>query len=130
MPRWHGVTALVMQNRDADARQTRNQRFVDAAADRGQRVQPRRTPSTSVNGSSTAPVGRATRHAERQQQRGQPQRLFGPPATSEAVVNGAALEGIDNRDNASVLVSVRVTVRRYRRRQQAVHAYRLRVIVR
>jgi Mce-associated membrane protein len=51
-------------------------------------------------------------------------------ATSEAVVNGAALEGIDAvEDNASVLVSVRVTVSNPEGVNEPSTPYRLRVIV-
>ncbi|CAJ1495791.1 mammalian cell entry protein [[Mycobacterium] burgundiense] len=51
-------------------------------------------------------------------------------ATSEAVVNGAALEDIDEvRDNASVLVAVRVTVTDIDGVNKPSQAYRLRVIV-
>lgn len=51
-------------------------------------------------------------------------------ATSEAVVNGAALEGIDEiSDNASVLVSVRVTVADIDGVNKPSMPYRLRVIV-
>lgn len=51
-------------------------------------------------------------------------------ATSEAVVNGAALESIDNiSDNASVLVAVRVTVTDIDGVNKPSQPYRLRVIV-
>ena len=51
-------------------------------------------------------------------------------ATSEAVVNGAALEGVDPvTDNASVLVSVRVTVTDIDGVNKPSMPYRLRVIV-
>ena len=51
-------------------------------------------------------------------------------ATSEAVVNGAALEGIDAvTDNASVLVSVRVTVADIDGVNKPSMPYRMRVIV-
>ncbi len=51
-------------------------------------------------------------------------------ATSEAVINGAALESIDNvSDNASVLVAVRVTVADIDGVNKPSMPYRLRVIV-
>jgi Mce-associated membrane protein len=51
-------------------------------------------------------------------------------ATSEAVINGSALEGIDAiSDNASVLVSVRVTVADIDGVNKPSMPYRLRVIV-
>ncbi|MCV7230781.1 mammalian cell entry protein [Mycolicibacterium komossense] len=51
-------------------------------------------------------------------------------ASSEAVINGAALEGLDDtRDNASVLVAVRVTVTDLDGVNKPSQAYRLRVVV-
>ena len=51
-------------------------------------------------------------------------------STSEAVVNGAALESIDNvSDNASVLVSMRVTVTDRDGVNKPSEPYRMRVIV-
>ena len=51
-------------------------------------------------------------------------------STSEAVVNGAALESIDNvSDNASVLVSIRVTVTSRDGVNKPSEPYRMRVIV-
>jgi Mce-associated membrane protein len=51
-------------------------------------------------------------------------------ATSEAVINGAALEDVDEeRNNASVLVAVRVTVTDIDGVNKPSQAYRLRVIV-
>ena len=51
-------------------------------------------------------------------------------STSEAVVNGAALESIDGvSDNASVLVSIRVTVTSRDGVNKPSEAYRMRVIV-
>lgn len=51
-------------------------------------------------------------------------------STSEAVVNGAALESIDNvSDNASVLVSIRVTLTDREGVNKPSEAYRMRVIV-
>jgi Mce-associated membrane protein len=51
-------------------------------------------------------------------------------STSEAVLNGAALESIDNvSDNASVLVSIRVTVTSREGVNKPSEAYRMRVIV-
>lgn len=52
-------------------------------------------------------------------------------ANSEAVVNGAALEAVDNvADNASVLVAVRVTVTDIDGVNKPSQTYRMRVIVR
>lgn len=51
-------------------------------------------------------------------------------ASSEAVINGAALEGIDAiSDNASVLVSARVTVSDQNGNNKPSQAYRMRIVV-
>lgn len=51
-------------------------------------------------------------------------------ASSEAVINGAALEGVDNvSNNASVLVAVRVTVTDMQGVNKPSQPYRMRVIV-
>lgn len=128
-----GVTALVMQNRDADARQARNQRFVDAATQTVVNMFSY-TPDTIdesvnrfVNGTSGPLRGMLNANNNVDNLKG----LFrATNATSEAVVNGAALEGIDEiSDNASVLVSVRVTVADIDGVNKPSMPYRLRVIV-
>lgn len=127
------VTALVMQNRDADARQARNQRFVDAATQTVVNMFSY-TPDTIdesvnrfVNGTSGPLRGMLNANNNVDNLKG----LFrATNATSEAVVNGAALEGIDEiSDNASVLVSVRVTVADIDGVNKPSMPYRLRVIV-
>lgn len=127
-----GVTVLVLQHRDAVARQAREQRFVDTAS------------QTVVNMYSYTPdtidesVNRFVNGTS-----GPLRSKFGSDnvaflkdlfrktnATSEAVVNGAALESIDNiSDNASVLVAVRVTVADIDGVNKPSQPYRLRVIV-
>ncbi len=128
-----GVTALGMQNRDADARQARNQRFVDAATQTVVNMFSY-TPDTIdesvnrfVNGTSGPLRGMLNANNNVDNLKG----LFrATNATSEAVVNGAALEGIDEiSDNASVLVSVRVTVADIDGVNKPSMPYRLRVIV-
>lgn len=128
-----GATALVMQNRDADARQARNQRFVDAATQTVVNMFSY-TPDTIdesvnrfVNGTSGPLRGMLNANNNVDNLKG----LFrATNATSEAVVNGAALEGIDEiSDNASVLVSVRVTVADIDGVNKPSMPYRLRVIV-
>ncbi|MCV7400146.1 mammalian cell entry protein [Mycobacterium fragae] len=128
-----GVVALWLQQRHADAAQARDQRFVDTAT------------QTVVNMFSYTPdtidqsVGRfydgtsgplrgmlsSNNNVENIKA------LFRDTnATSEAVINGAALEGIDSvTDNASVLVSVRVTVTDIDGVNKPSMPYRMRVIV-
>lgn len=121
------------QNRDADARQARNQRFVDAATQTVVNMFSY-TPDTIdesvnrfVNGTSGPLRGMLNANNNVDNLKG----LFrATNATSEAVVNGAALEGIDEiSDNASVLVSVRVTVADIDGVNKPSMPYRLRVIV-
>jgi Mce-associated membrane protein len=128
-----GLAVEVIQQRHAGAAQARDQRFVDTAT------------QTVVNMFSYTPdtidqsVGRfydgtsgplrgmlssnnnvenikaLYRHTD---------------STSEAAVNGAALESIDNvSDNASVLVAIRVTVTDREGVNKPSAAYRMRVIV-
>lgn len=126
------VTVLLLQHRHADARQAREQRFVDAGK------------QTVVNMYSYTPdtidesVNRFVNGTS-----GPLRSKFGTEsieflkslyrktnATSEAVVNGAALEGIDPvSNNASVLVAVRVTVADIDGVNKPSEPYRLRVIV-
>jgi hypothetical protein len=128
-----GVLALVVQNRDADAAQERNQRFVDTATQTVVNMFSY-TPQTIddsvnrfVNGTSGPLRGMLSANNNVENLKG----LFrSTQATSEAVVNGAALEGIDTvSDNASVLVSVRVTVADIDGVNKPSQPYRLRVIV-
>lgn len=116
-----------------DARQARNQRFVDAATQTVVNMFSY-TPDTIdesvnrfVNGTSGPLRGMLNANNNVDNLKG----LFrATNATSEAVVNGAALEGIDEiSDNASVLVSVRVTVADIDGVNKPSMPYRLRVIV-
>ncbi|OBK13682.1 mammalian cell entry protein [Mycobacterium asiaticum] len=127
-----GVTVLALQHRDAQAREAREQRFVDAArqtvVNMFSYTQDNIDESVNrfVNGTS-----------------GPLREKFGPDsisflkelfrktnANSEAVVNGAALESIDEiSENASVLVAVRVTVADIDGVNKPSQPYRLRVIV-
>jgi Mce-associated membrane protein len=128
-----GLVLEAAQQRHADAMQARDQRFVDTAT------------QTVVNMFSYTPdtidqsVGRfydgtsgplrgmlsSNNNVENIKA------LFRDTnATSEAVINGAALEGIDTvADNASVLVSVRVTVTDMDGVNKPSMPYRMRVIV-
>jgi Mce-associated membrane protein len=128
-----GVVAEVIQQRHADTTEARDQRFIDTAT------------QTVVNMFSYTPdtidqsVGRfydgtsgplrgmlsSNNNVENIKT------LFRDTnATSEVVINGAALEGIDNvANNASVLVSVRVTVSDMDGVNKPSMPYRMRVIV-
>lgn len=128
-----GLAFLVIQQRHADAEQARDQRFVDTATQTVVNMFSY-TPDTidqSVNrfvdGTSGPLRGMLSANNNVENLKA----LFRDTnATSEAVVNGAALEGIDNvSDNASVLVSVRVTVADIDGVNKPSMPYRLRVIV-
>jgi Mce-associated membrane protein len=128
-----GLVIEVIQQRHADATQAREQRFIDTAR------------QTVVNMFSYTPdtidqsVGRfydgtsgplrgmlsSNNNVENIKT------LFrDTSATSEVVINGAALEGLDNvANNASVLVSVRVTVADMDGVNKPSMPYRMRVIV-
>jgi Mce-associated membrane protein len=127
------VFALVTQSRDAAAAQARSQRFVDTATQTVVNMFSY-TPETVdesvnrfVNGTSGPLRGMLSANNNVENLKG----LFrSTQATSEAVVNGAALESIDAiSDNASVLVSVRVTVADIDGVNKPSMPYRLRVIV-
>ncbi|KZS67118.1 hypothetical protein [Mycobacterium pseudokansasii] len=128
-----GVLALVGQHRDADAEQARERRFVDTATQLVVNMFSY-TPNTIdeavnrfVNSTSGPLRGMLSANNNVDNLKG----LFrATNATSEAVINGAALEGIDTvSDNASVLVSVRVTVADIDGVNKPSMPYRLRVIV-
>ncbi|MBY0443377.1 MAG: mammalian cell entry protein [Mycobacteriaceae bacterium] len=127
------VAVLVSQQRHADAEQARDQRFVDAAKQMVVNMFSY-TPDTidqSVNrfvdGTSGPLRGMLSANNNVENLKG----LFrSTQATSEVVINGAALEAVDTvTDNASVLVSVRVTVADIDGVHKPSMPYRLRVIV-
>ncbi|OBK56779.1 mammalian cell entry protein [Mycobacterium kubicae] len=128
-----GLLALMGQHRTAHAQQAREQRFVDTATQTVINMFSY-TPETIdesvnrfVNGTSGPLRGMLSANNNVDNLKG----LFrSTNATSEAVINGAALEGIDTvTDNASVLVSVRVTVADIDGVNKPSMPYRLRVIV-
>jgi Mce-associated membrane protein len=128
-----GVVVLIRGQHHADAEQHRDQRFVDTAT------------QTVVNMFSYTPNSIDQSVSRFVEGTSGPLRgmldsnnnveniktLFRHTnATSEAVINGAALEGIDGvTDNASVLVSVRVTVSDIDGVNKPSMPYRMRVIV-
>ncbi|WP_068185214.1 mammalian cell entry protein [Mycobacterium sp. UM_CSW] len=127
------LVVLVVQQRHADAAQARDQRFVDTATQTVVNMFSYKQDNIdeSVNrfydGTSGPLRGMLGANNNIENLKG----LFrSTNATSEAVVNGAALEGVDSvTDNASVLVSVRVTVADIDGTNKPSMPYRLRVIV-
>ena len=127
------LTLLVHQQRHSEAEQARDQRFVDTATQMVVNMfsYKQDTIDQSVDrfyGGTSGPLRGmlgANNNIENLKA------LFrSTNATSEAVINGAALEGIDAvTDNASVLVSVRVTVADVDGTNKPSQPYRLRVIV-
>jgi Mce-associated membrane protein len=127
------LVLLVNQSRRAEAEQARDQRFVDTATQTVVNMFSYKPDNIdeSVNrfysGTSGPLRGMLSANNNVDNLKG----LFrSTNSTSEAVVNGAALEGIDTvTDNASVLVSVRVTVANIDGVNKPSMPYRLRVIV-
>ena len=128
-----GLGFEIHQQRQIDARQARSQRFVDAATQTVVNMFSY-TPDTIdqsvsrfVDGTSGPLRGMLSSNNNVENIKA----LFRhTDATSEAVVNGAALESIDGvTDNASVLVSVRVTVTDMNGVNKPSEPYRMRVIV-
>jgi Mce-associated membrane protein len=127
------LAVLVVQHRHAQAAQARDQRFVDTATQTVVNMfsykQDNVDESVSrfFNGTSGPLRGMLGANNNIENLKA----LFrSTNATSEAVINGAALEGIDTvTDNASVLVSVRVTVADIDGVHKPSMPYRLRVIV-
>ncbi|MCV7092621.1 mammalian cell entry protein [Mycobacterium interjectum] len=127
------LTSLIVQQRHADSEQARDRRFVDTATQMVVNMFSYKQDNVddSVNrfyNSTSGPLRGmmgANNNIENLKA------LFrSTNATSEAVINGAALEGIDSvTDNASVLVSVRVTVADIDGTNKPSMPYRLRVIV-
>ena len=127
------LTLLVTQQRHAEAQQARDQRFVDTATQMVVNMFSYKQDNIddSVNrfyNSTSGPL-RGMLGANNAVEN--LKALFrSTNATSEAVINGAALEAKDAvTDNASVLVSVRVTVADIDGVHKPSQPYRLRVIV-
>ena len=124
---------LHIQQRHAEAQQARDQRFVDTATQTVVNMFSYKQDNIDesvnrfFNGTSGPLRGMLGANNNIENLKG----LFrSTNATSEAVVNGAALEGVDAvTDNASVLVSVRVTVADIDGTNKPSMPYRLRVIV-
>jgi Mce-associated membrane protein len=124
---------LVHQQRHAEAEQARDQRFVDTATQMVVNMFSYKQDSIDESvdrfyNSTSGPLrGMLSANNAVENLKS----LFRTTnATSEAVINGAALEGIDAvTDNASVLVSVRVTVADVDGTNKPSMPYRLRIIV-
>lgn len=127
------LAVLLVQQRHANAQQARDQRFVDTATQTVVNMFSYKQDNIDesvnrfFNGTSGPLRGMLGANNNIENLKG----LFrSTNATSEAVVNGAALEGVDSvTDNASVLVSVRVTVADIDGTNKPSMPYRLRVIV-
>jgi len=127
------LAGLLTQQWDAETKQARDQRFVDTAAQMVVNMFSYKQDNIDesvnrfYNGTSGPLRGMLGANNAIENLKG----LFrSTNATSEAVINGAALEGIDAvTDNASVLVSVRVTVADIDGVNKPSMPYRLRVIV-
>lgn len=127
------LTLLVTQQRHAEAQQARDQRFVDTATQMVVNMFSYKQDNIDdsvnrfYNGTSGPLRGMLGANNAVENLKA----LFrSTNATSEAVINGAALEAKDAvTDNASVLVSVRVTVADIDGVHKPSMPYRLRVIV-
>ncbi|WAJ44737.1 mammalian cell entry protein [Mycobacterium sp. Aquia_216] len=127
------LAILVVQHRHAQAAQARDQRFVDTATQTVVNMFSYKQDNIDesvnrfYNGTSGPLRGMLGANNNIENLKG----LFrSTNATSETVINGAALEAIDSvTDNASVLVSVRVTVADIDGVHKPSMPYRLRVIV-
>jgi Mce-associated membrane protein len=128
-----GLAFMLVQQRHAEGQQARDQRFVDTATQTVVNMFSYKQDNIDesvnrfYNGTSGPLRGMLGANNNIENLKG----LFrSTNASSEAVVNGAALEGIDAvTDNASVLVSVRVTVADVDGTNKPSMPYRLRVIV-
>jgi len=128
-----GVGYMVDKQRDAEAAQARDQRFVDTASQLVVNMfsYTQDTIDTSVDrfvNSTSGPLRDMMSQGDNTENL---KLLFRDTnANAEAVVNGAALEKVDDiARNAAVLVSVRVTVTDLDGNNAPSQPYRLRVIV-
>jgi Mce-associated membrane protein len=129
-----GVVALMMvQKRDAEATQARQQRFVDTGSQAVVNMfsYTQDTIDQSVNRFVNGTSGPLRDMMSKGNNVDNLKAIFRDTnASSEAVINGAALEKVDDvANNAAVLVSVRVTVTDLDGVNSPSRPYRLRVIV-
>lgn len=127
------VVVLVKQQRDGDAVLARDQRFVDTASQTVLNMfsYTQDNIEQSVNQFVDGTSGPLRDTLSQGSNVDNLKAMFRDThASSEAVINGAALEGFDDtRNNASVLVAVRVTVTDLDGVNKPSQAYRLRVVV-
>jgi Mce-associated membrane protein len=127
------VGLLVVQQRDDEALQSRNQRFVDTASQTVVNMfsYTQETIDESVNRFVDGTSGPLRDMMSQGQNVDNLKMLFRDTnASAEAVINGAALEKVDDvANNAAVLVAVRVTVTDLDGNNAPSQPYRLRVIV-
>lgn len=128
-----GLTWMLVQQRDAQAQQTRDQRFVDTAAQLVTNMfsYTQDNIDDSVNRFVESTSGPLRDMLGQGNNVDNLKAIFRDTnASSEAVINGAALEKVDDvTNNAAVLVSVRVTVTDMEGTNKPSQPYRLRVIV-
>jgi Mce-associated membrane protein len=128
-----GVTALVVQKRHSQAEVARDQRFVDTASQLVVNMfsYTQDTIDESVNRFVENTSGPLRDTLSQSNNVDTLKTLFrDTQASSETVINGAALESVDEvTKNAVVLVSVRVTVTDVDGTNKPTQPYRLRVIV-
>ncbi|MGU3499922.1 mammalian cell entry protein [Mycobacterium sp. C31M] len=127
------VVVLTMQNREAAETQAREQRFVDTASQTVMNMfsYDQNTIDESVNRFVDGTSGPLRDMLSQDNNVDNLKAIFRDTnATSEAMISGAALEKIDEiGGNASVLVSVRVTVTDIDGVNKPSQPYRMRVIV-
>jgi Mce-associated membrane protein len=127
------VALLVVQQRHAQAADARDQRFVDTASQTVVNMfsYTQNTIDDSVNRFVNGTSGPLHDMMSQSNNVDNLKAIFRDTnASSEAVINGAALEKVDETaDNAAVLVSVRVTVTNLDGVNAPSKPYRLRVIV-
>ncbi|WP_422744564.1 mammalian cell entry protein [Mycobacterium sp. WMMD1722] len=128
-----GVLVLGGQQRDAEAKAAREQRFVDTASQTAINMfsYTQDDIDESVNRFVDGTSGPLRDMLSQNNNVDNLKAIFrDTQASSEAVINGAALEKIDEvSDNAAVLVSVRVTVTDIDGTNKPSQPYRLRIIV-
>jgi Mce-associated membrane protein len=128
-----GVVMLLRGQQRADAQQDRDQRFVDTATQTVVNMfsYTQDTIDESVRRFVDGTSGPLRGMLDSNNNVENIKMIFRhTAATSEAVINGAALEGVDNvTDNASVLVAARVTVTDIDGVNKPSMPYRMRVIV-
>jgi Mce-associated membrane protein len=128
------VAVLIVQKDNAEAAQARNQRFVDTATQTVVNMFSfkQATIEDSVNRFYNGTSGPLRDMLSQNNNVENLKAIFRETGgSSEAVINGAALEGIDGISNdASVLVSARVTASDTNGNNRPSQPYRLRIVVR